>query len=141
VNPRTIPFEIPERLIILDGICNFCSASANFIIKRDPTATFSFATVQSKTGNHLLTKLGLNPDDPNTFVLIKNGEVFCKSGAALEIAKDLTGAWPVVSFLRIVPAFIRDFIYDLIARHRYKIMGKRQTCMIPTDDVKARFID
>lgn len=132
---------LPNKLIIFDGVCNLCNASTNFIIQRDPNALFTFTPVQSDTGIRLLSDLGIDPSDPSTFVLIQNGEVFLKSDAALEIAKHLTGAWPILSYLRFIPNIIRDSIYNLIAKNRYKIMGKRNSCMIPTAEIKARFID
>ena len=132
---------LPDKLIIFDGVCNFCNASTNFIIRRDPNAIFTFTTVQSGTGTKLLSDLGLDPNDPNTFVLIQNGEVFLRSNAALEISKYLTRAWPLIFYLRFIPVIIRDSVYKLVARNRYKIMGKRDVCMIPSEDIKARFID
>lgn len=130
-----------DRLIIFDGICNFCNASINFIIRRDPNAKFTFGTVQSAIGTRLLRDLHIDPANPTTFVLIQDGEVFLKSNAALEISKHLTGAWPIISYLRFIPESIRDSIYNLIARNRYKIMGKRNSCMIPTAEIRTRFID
>lgn len=132
---------LPDKLIIFDGVCNFCNASTNFIIRRDPNAIFTFTSVQSGTGTKLLNDLGLDPNDPNTFVLIQNGEVFLRSNAALEISKYLTRAWPLIFYLRFIPVIIRDSVYKLVARNRYKIMGKRDVCMIPSEDIKARFID
>ncbi|MFQ3246957.1 MAG: putative DCC family thiol-disulfide oxidoreductase YuxK [Arenicella sp.] len=133
--------NLPDRLVIFDGVCNFCNASSNFIIKRDPSAKFTFTTVQSELGVRLLSQLGIDSDDPNTFVLIKNSEVYLKSSAALEIAKELTGAWSLASYLIVIPSVIRDSVYGLIARNRYALMGKRDTCMVPSAEVKARFID
>jgi predicted DCC family thiol-disulfide oxidoreductase YuxK len=133
--------NLPDRLVIFDGICNFCNAATNFIINRDPTAKFTFATVQSVTGTRLLNHLGIDPDDPNTFVIIKNGEAYLKSTAALEIAKDLAGPCSTLAYLRFIPRTIRDSLYGLIARNRYTLMGKRDSCMIPTADIRARFID
>jgi len=133
--------NLPDRLIIFDGVCNFCSASTNFIIKRDPESKFKFATVQSDTGVQLLSKLNIDPSAPNTFVLIKNESVFLKSNAALEIAKELSGPLQLMSYMRFIPRVIRDSIYDLVARNRYRIMGKRDSCMVPTENIRARFID
>lgn len=133
--------KLPDRLIIFDGVCNFCNASSTFIIKRDPSAKFTFTTVQSEIGSRLLNHLDIDPADPNTFVLIKNGEVYLKSTAALEIAKELTGVCSLASYLTVIPSVIRDSVYGLIARNRYALMGKRDTCMTPSAEVKARFID
>ena len=85
--------------------------------------------------------LGIDTNNPNTFVLIKHDDVFLQSSAALEIARDLIGAWPLLYALRIIPSVVRDSVYGLIARNRYKLMGKREVCLIPTEELKARFID
>jgi len=131
----------PNNLIIFDGVCNFCSATSKFIIQRDPSVKFSFTTTQSNIGIELLSKLGVDPNDPSTFVLIKNKEVFLRSNAALEISKDLSGPWRALAWLRFVPLPIRDSVYGLIARNRYKLMGKRESCMVPTTSIRARFIE
>jgi predicted DCC family thiol-disulfide oxidoreductase YuxK len=96
--------------------------------------------MQSEVGIGLLNQFDIDPNDPNTFVLIKYGEAYLKSTAALEIEKELTGAWYLVGYLTVIPRVIRDSIYGLVARNRYVLMGKRDTCMIPSAEVKARFI-
>ena len=141
MNLKAAANNLPDRLIIFDGICNFCNAGTNFIISRDPSAKFTFTAIQSDTGTRLLKNLGIDPDHPNTFVMVKNGEVYVKSTAALEIAKDLTGPWSITAYLLIIPRIIRDSLYSLIARNRYSLMGKRDSCMIPTADIRSRFID
>jgi predicted DCC family thiol-disulfide oxidoreductase YuxK len=140
VNLKAPHNTLPDRLVIFDGVCNFCNASSNFIIKRDPSAKFTFTIIQSDLGTRLLTDLGIDPSDPTTFVLIKKGEVFLQSTAALEIAGELTGAWSLAAYCRFIPRVIRDSIYTLVARNRYALMGKRDVCMIPADSIKARFI-
>jgi predicted DCC family thiol-disulfide oxidoreductase YuxK len=132
--------NLPDRLVIFDGVCNFCNASSNFIIKRDPSAKFTFTIIQSEIGIQLLRQFDIDSDDPNTFVLIKNREVYLKSTAALEIAKELTGAWALARYLIVIPKIIRDSVYSLVARNRYALMGKRDNCMIPSADVRERFI-
>lgn len=141
MNLKTPDINTPSHLIIFDGVCNFCNASINFIIQRDPNAVFTFTHVQSDIGTRLLRKLGIDPNDPNTFVLIKHGEVYLKSNAALEISKNLNAGWPMIAYFRLIPTIIRDSIYGLFARNRYRIMGKRDHCMVPSADFKARFID
>jgi predicted DCC family thiol-disulfide oxidoreductase YuxK len=141
VNLKAATNNLPDRLIIFDGICNFCNAGTNFIISRDPSAKFTFTAIQSDTGARLLKNLGIDPDHPNTFVMVKNGEVYVKSTAALEIAKDLTGPWSIAAYLIIIPRVIRDSLYSLIALNRYSLMGKRDSCIIPAADIRSRFID
>ena len=130
-----------QQLIIFDGVCNFCNASINFIIERDPEAKFVFTTVQGHTGSTILNELNIDPLDPNTFVLIKHKKAFIKSDAVLEISQDLVGPWRFMIYFNVVPRTLRDLIYKLIANNRYKLMGKRDKCMIPSSDLKARFID
>ena len=129
-----------NRIIIFDGICKFCSASLHFIYKRDRHALFKFTTTQSATGKRLLQFYNLPMDDIESFVYIEQGRPYYKSDAILRIAATLPWPWPLILVFKIVPLFIRNACYDLIATHRYKIIGKRQTCMIPTGDLIKRFI-
>lgn len=130
-----------QSVIIFDGACNFCNASINFIIQRDHAAHFKFATTQSKHGTAFLNDLGIDPKDPTTFVLIERQEVYLRSDAALEIAKHLRRPWSYFTWLKLVPKTLRDFVYTIIAKHRYKISGKRQCCMVPNPELRGRFLD
>jgi predicted DCC family thiol-disulfide oxidoreductase YuxK len=133
---------LPDRQVVLfDGVCNLCTGSVLFVIKRDRTANFSFASLQSTYGQRQLVKFGLPIDQLNTIFLMKDEKLFKKSDAALEIARGLSGLWPVFYLFKIVPTFIRNGIYDLIAKNRYRWFGKQEACMIPTPELKARFID
>ena len=128
-------------IMIFDGDCAFCSKAVQFIIKRDPNSKFSFASLQSQTGRELLTKYDLPEDDLNTFVYIRDGKAYTKSTAGLLILKELGGGWGVISTFIIVPKALRDFFYDLLATSRYKIFGKQDTCMIPSPQIKNRFLE
>lgn len=130
-----------NAIIIFDGVCNFCSSSVNFIIEQDHSNRFSFATTQSKYGIQVLNDLGIDPCNPTTFVYIDNSQVYLKSDAALEIAKHLKRPWYYLSWLKFSPRFIRDFMYSSLAKHRYKILGKRDSCMIPKAEIRERFFD
>ena len=129
-----------EKIIVFDGVCNFCNASVDFVMKRDPNGKFKFGTLQSKPAQEILNRLHLQKDDFETFLLLEEGEVFTKSTAALRTAIHLTGLWPLLGMFLIVPRPIRDGVYDFIARRRYRWMGKRDTCRIPTSTELERFV-
>ena len=127
-------------VILFDGVCNLCNASVQFIINRDPKAKFRFTSLQSDAGQSLLKKFRLANQALYSVMLVRNGNVFDRSRAALEIARGLSGLWPLMYAFIIVPPFLRNFVYDWISRNRYKWFGVRQECMMPTPDMKARFI-
>lgn len=129
------------QIILFDGVCNLCNGFVQFIIKRDPEAKFKFASIQSESGQSLLNKLGLPTNDFDSFVYIKGDTYFLKSSAGLNVLKDLGGVWQLFNVFVIIPIFIRDFFYNFIAKTRYKIFGKRDTCMIPTPEIKQRFLE
>jgi predicted DCC family thiol-disulfide oxidoreductase YuxK len=128
------------RIILFDGVCNLCNSSVQFIMKRDPLAKFQFASLQSEIGQKLLRQHGLN-QDLNSFILIEDEIVYIKSSAALRVCMNLNGLWRYLSIFRIIPPAIRDYIYVIIAKNRYKWFGKQETCMLPTPDMKKRFLD
>ena len=130
-----------KRIVVFDGVCSFCARSVQFIIKHDPEAMFKFAPVQSKVGKELLAEYGLSPENAETLLLIKEKKLFTKSGAALEIAKELNGLWNLFVIFSILPKNVRDWIYSKAAKNRYKWFGKREHCFRPTGDIKERFLD
>ena len=127
-------------IILFDGVCNFCNGAINFVIKQDKKKVFRFAPLQSAAGQRLLEKYGLDKNDLKSFILIKNGKTYNKSVAALEVMNNLPWYWKEVQILRIVPAFLRDQIYDWVARNRYKWFGQKEICMVPTPDLRNRFL-
>lgn len=127
-------------IILFDGVCNFCNGAVNFTIKRNKQNNIRFAPLQSDAGRKLVQQYGLPADDMRSFLFIENGKVYNRSTAALKVCRYLTGFWPLCYGLIIVPAFIRNGIYDWIAKKRYKWFGERQECMIPTPEVIARFL-
>jgi len=129
-----------KYIILFDGVCNFCNYWVNFILDRDFKKIFLFCPLQSKAGQNLLEKFQLPKNEFNTFVLIMDENYLIKSDAAIHIAVHLKGWASVFKFARFIPKSIRDFIYDFIAKHRYKIFGKQEYCRIPTDEEKSRFI-
>ena len=127
-------------IVLFDGVCHFCTASVQFIIKRDPTAQFRFASQQSPAGRALLVKAGL-PETMDTFVLIESGHAHTRSTAALKVASKLTGAWWLFGIFWLVPRFVRNAAYGVVARNRYRWFGKHESCWIPTPEIRARFLD
>lgn len=136
------PIENHGPIIILfDGVCNLCNGIVQFIIKRDPDAKFRFASLQSEFGKSQLVRFTLNPDSLHSIVVIDEGRAFERSDAALRIAKHLDGPWKTLTAFKILPRFIRDAFYNLIAAHRYRIFGKTDNCMIPSPDLASRFLE
>ncbi|MFA9555969.1 thiol-disulfide oxidoreductase DCC family protein [Evansella sp. AB-rgal1] len=129
-----------KAVILFDGVCNFCVGSVQFIIKRDPNAHFQFASLQSDVGQKLLKDHGISLD-MDSFILMEEGRAYSKSSAALRVCKNLKWNWRVLYCLLIVPRPIRDSVYSVIAKNRYKWFGKRDSCMLPTADVRKRFLE
>ena len=128
-------------VVLFDGVCNFCDDTVQFLIKRDPLAVLRFAPLQSETGQRLLERHGLSTADLNTIVLVDGDRHFTRSSAALEICRRLPEPWNSLVLFRIVPRFVRDAIYRLIARNRYRWFGQKETCMVPTEETRRRFLD
>ena len=126
--------------ILFDGVCNFCNASINFIIDRDSKGIFKFAALQSEIGQEFLKRNGLKQDTFDSVILEKSGIIYQKSDAALEIARNLDGFWKILYVFKIIPFFLRNPIYDLVARNRYRIFGRTDACRLPTPALKARFL-
>ncbi|HAZ99334.1 MAG TPA: thiol-disulfide oxidoreductase [Halomonas sp.] len=127
-------------IVIFDGVCNFCNGAVNFIINRDPEGTFAFTPMQSELAQELTQRFNVPDVGMDTLVLIKAGKCYVLSDAALEIAKDLKGPWRFCYAFKVVPRPIRDAIYKLFARNRYTLFGKKEACMVPTVEVKSRFV-
>lgn len=128
-------------VILFDGVCNFCNSAINFTIKRNTKADIRFAPMQSEAGQKLLQQYNLPVDDMESFVFIENSVAYKQSTAGLKVCRHLRGLWPLCYGLIIVPKFIRDGIYNRIAKNRYKWFGVQQACMIPTPEVRARFLN
>jgi len=129
-----------QPIILFDGVCNFCNGAVNFTIKRDKQKQIRFAALQSEAGRQLVQQYGLPDDDMRSFLFIENSKVYNRSTAALKVCMYLKGLGPLCYGLIVIPAFIRNGIYDWIARNRYKWFGERHECMVPTPDVRARFL-
>jgi predicted DCC family thiol-disulfide oxidoreductase YuxK len=127
-------------IVLFDGVCNFCNRSVNWIIRRDRRGRFRFAALQSEAGTALQERHGLDPSALDTLVLVEDGRVYVKSTAALRIVRRLRSRWRALYGLIAVPRPVRDFAYDWFARRRYRWFGKRDECMVPTADVRERFL-
>jgi len=128
-------------LILFDGICNLCNNSVQFIIRHDPPGYFKYASLQSAAGQGYLHKFNLPASQLHSVILIDGEKMFQKSDAALEIVKNLNGLWPALAIFKIVPRVLRDWLYDVVAKNRYVWFGKKDSCMIPTPELKSRFIE
>ncbi len=129
-----------KNIAVFDGLCNFCQSSVNFIIKRDSKKTFIFTPAQSQTGQYIIGKFKVPEVGKDTFLLVKKNICFFRTNASLEIAKELSGLWPVFYSLKLIPSPIRDVCYDAFAKKRYNWFGKKDSCSIPTQDNRDRFI-
>ncbi|HWB54478.1 MAG TPA: thiol-disulfide oxidoreductase DCC family protein [Tepidisphaeraceae bacterium] len=132
--------QAADNLVLFDGLCNLCTRSVQFIIRHDQAAIFKFASVQSELGKEFYRKHGLDWDNPQTFLLVDGDRIFQRSDAAIEVARRFGGFWRMVSIFKIVPRRFRDWVYRIIANNRYRWFGKREQCMIPTEQIKNRFL-
>lgn len=129
-----------DNIVIFDGVCNLCNWSVQFIIKHDSHGVFKFASAQSRIGQKLFSQFQSTQSTPETVFLLRDGKLFEKSTAALTIAAKLDGGWKYLALFRIIPRRIRDMVYDWIARNRYRWFGKRDACMVPSSELKDRFL-
>ena len=130
-----------NNVIVFDGMCNLCSKSVLFIIKRDKRMVFKFAPLQSEAGSNLLKQYGVDPGDVSSLLLVKDGQAYLKSDAALKIVKELHEPWKLMRVFTIVPNPLRNWFYDLVAKNRYRWFGKKESCMVPSEDIEMRFLE
>ena len=128
------------EIILFDGVCNFCNSSINFVIDHDPEKHFKFAPLQSEIGQEILTQFHKNTKDFDSVILLKNNQLYEKSEAALEITKHLSGFWKYLSVFKILPTVFLNFFYNIVAKNRYKIFGKADSCRMPTPELRERFL-
>lgn len=129
-----------QPIILFDGVCNFCNGAVNFIIRQDKKSVFKFAPLQSSKGQELIQKYGLPSSNFDSFILIENNKVYKRSTAGLRLYNKLPWYWKWTQVFWAVPSFLRDAVYDLIARNRYKWFGKKESCMMPTPEIRNRFL-
>lgn len=129
-----------KPLILFDGVCNLCNNSVTFVIERDPSAYFQFAALQSEEAAERIAEYAKKTALPDSIVLIDEKGLHTRSTAALRVARHLSGLWPLLYVFAVIPAPIRDIVYDWIARNRYKWFGKEDSCMLPTPELQQRFL-
>ncbi len=129
-----------RKIILFDGVCNFCNRTVNTILVHDRSAHFQFAPNQSDAAKKLILQFGFNADALNSVILIEGEHIFTKTDAVIKIAGNLSG-WPFMfKWLKLIPTPIRNFAYDLVAKNRYRLFGKRASCMIPDKSIQDRFL-
>ena len=132
--------QVEHPVVFFDGVCNLCNATVQFIIKRDRAAFFRFASLQSDYAAKALPSHLNSGEQLPSLVLQTGSKTQVKSTAALNVARRLSGLWPVLYVFIVIPPFIRHFFYDLIAKNRYKLFGKQDQCMVPSPEFRDRFI-
>lgn len=134
--------ESDKKIILFDGVCNLCNSSIQFVIKRDKDDLFRYAALQSEIGQKLISERNIDTSNIDSIILIEPGiAYYTKSDAALHVGKNLKGYRTISSVFNLIPSGLRNIIYDFVARNRYKWYGKKDQCMIPTPELKAKFLD
>jgi predicted DCC family thiol-disulfide oxidoreductase YuxK len=138
-NIQNLP--INKKIILFDGVCNLCNSAVQFVVKHDKKDLFRFVALQSQLGQEILNYIGIDSKNIDSIVLYEPGvSYYYKSEAALEIARNLGGIFHLGTIFRIIPTGIRNQLYDYIAKNRYKWYGKKESCMLPTTELKAKFL-
>ena len=138
---------MPHPILLYDGVCGLCNRLVQFILRRDRTAIFRFASLQSPLAASILTRHGVNPTDLDTVYIVINPNqpaesLRARSDAVVFVLKELGGIWrPAAALFRMIPSPLRDSLYNLVARNRYRIFGRYDTCPTPTAETQARFLD
>jgi predicted DCC family thiol-disulfide oxidoreductase YuxK len=127
-------------ILLFDGACNLCNKSVQFIIKRDKKARVKFASLQSEVGKQIMLQFNIPTEYIDSIILFEFGKVYYKSSAALRLCKKMDGLWPFMYIFMLVPKFLRNTVYDYIARNRIKWFGKTDTCWVMTPELKNRFL-
>lgn len=130
-----------KKIILFDGVCNLCNDAVTFIIKRDKDDLFRYAALQSDIGKELTGRHEIDTTEVDSIILLDGNLHYTKSSAALRIARHLSGGYPLLYGFMGLPTIMRDWVYNWIARNRYRWFGKRESCMVPTPELKAKFLD
>ncbi|WP_282054980.1 thiol-disulfide oxidoreductase DCC family protein [Maribacter luteus] len=131
-----------KKIILFDGVCNLCNRTVQFVIKHDKKDEFRFATLQGEIGKQLVKERHIDTDTVDSIILIEPGiAYYTKSTAALKIGASFGGAWKLLNVLDLIPSSLSNIVYDFVAHNRYKWYGKKDACMIPTPELKAKFLD
>ena len=142
-DPAAIVDDIGRPVLLFDGVCNLCNGFVRFVVRFDHDGTFLFAPLQSAVARELFDRHGITTDDEDfdTVVLVEDGECYTKSTAALRVARRLDGPWPLAYPLVYLPERLRDGVYDLVARYRYRVFGQSDECQVPPPEVRERFTE
>ena len=132
--------ETAHPIVLFDGVCNLCNGAVQLILRHDPAGRFRFASLQSPAGEELQTRLGIDPQALDSIVLVEGERWYRESDAALRITSGMSGAWKALGVLRVIPRPLRDPLYRWVARNRYRWFGKRETCWLPTPELRGRFL-
>jgi len=127
-------------VVLFDGVCNFCNATINFVIEHDKSGYFKFAPLQSEIGEGLMAEHGIDRIETDSVILVEDGVAYTHSDAALRISRRLDGVWSWAYAFRVVPRAVRDAAYRLFAKNRYRLFGRQDACMMPTPEIRARFL-
>lgn len=139
--PYLYPMNESHPVVLFDGVCNLCNRSVQFIIRRDKKDQFRFAALQGKTGQEILARHGLPADSFNSFILAEGDKIYTRSTGALRMLRILGLPWSLFYVYIIVPRFFRDGVYNWIARNRYRWYGRQESCIIPTPELRKKFLD
>ena len=136
--PQSAP-DLPDGLILFDGVCVLCAGWVKFVIPRDPDGRYRFVAIQTPAGAILAERFGVDRDYPQTNVVVRAGKAWFKGDSALRLWQDLPG-WRWTGLAWLLPRGLRNLVYDLIARNRYRLFGRTQTCLVPTPQMRSRFL-
>jgi predicted DCC family thiol-disulfide oxidoreductase YuxK len=129
-----------KDVVIFDGVCKLCTNSLAFILRHEAAQELRFAPLQSPAGKHLMAEFGIDPGQMKTFVVIADGRAYVRSDAAIRVSRFLRGGWKLLGVVKVVPRPIRDYVYDVVARNRYRWFGRHDACIAPTSELESRFI-
>ena len=129
-----------KKILLFDGVCNLCNSSVTFVIKHDKKDLFRFAALQDPAGKGLIEKHQIDTSKTDSIILVDGDKAYVKSTAALKVARHLGGGYPLLYAFMIIPNFIRNWVYDYVARNRYNWYGKKESCMLPTPELKSKFL-
>ena len=141
LTPRYLCSMEIHPIILFDGVCNYCNSMVNFIIRQDKEKIFRFAPLQSEAGQKIIEQFNLPSKNFDSFILVENDKIYFRSDAALRLYNLLPVTWKWTQVFWSIPPFIRDGVYNLIAKNRYKWFGKKDECMVPTPEVRERFLN
>tara|TARA_R110002051_G_scaffold243722_3_gene303706 strand:+ start:6223 stop:6630 length:408 start_codon:yes stop_codon:yes gene_type:complete len=134
--------ELNKKIILFDGVCNLCNSSVQLVIKHDKKDEYRFAALQSDLGMKMTSERRIDTSEIDSIILIEPGNAYyTKSTAALKIGKSFGGLWSLLGVFEWIPEKIRNIVYDFIAKNRYKWYGKKDSCMIPTPELKSKFLE